>query len=243
MHETVFFNQQFLLYSDAKISAISSAALYGRGVFTTVAIKERKAFLWEKHWRRLNENAAKIGVDLSGFSEDLLVDALDWSFETEKKTNVLMTTAALRELPESFRLSLSPFPVNSASPLAHVKSCNYLESILALEEARKRGFDEAIRLNEKNEIVSASAANIFWISDEKIFTPALTTGCLAGTTREFITENFPVCEKTAEPAELIKADEIFLTSAGIGICPAHYESTGNTNYSMISKLKKILDLL
>ncbi|MEJ7700299.1 MAG: hypothetical protein WKF71_11730 [Pyrinomonadaceae bacterium] len=47
------------------LSAASSAALYGKGVFTTVAIYDSKPFLWEKHWRRLARNAEKIGVDLS----------------------------------------------------------------------------------------------------------------------------------------------------------------------------------
>jgi len=243
MHETVFFNQQFITNFDTKISAISSAALYGKSIFTTIAIKEKKAFLWEKHRRRLNDNAAKIGVDLSDFSEVFLIDALDkiieknkietararitffderasniWNFETEKKTSILITTADQRKLPENFRLTVSPFRINSASPLAGVKSCNYLENILALEEAKNRGFDEAVRLNERGEIASACMANIFWRKDGKLFTPSLETGCLAGTMREFVLENESEIEIKADLESLKNADEIFLTSAGLGIC-------------------------
>jgi 4-amino-4-deoxychorismate lyase len=101
-----------------------------------------------------------------------------------------------------------------------VKSCNYLENILSLEDAKDRGFDEAIRLNEKGEIVSACLANLFWKKDVAIFTPSLETGCLKGTTRGFILENFTVEERKAELIELEKADEIFLTSAGIGVIKA-----------------------
>ncbi|MGI9054205.1 MAG: hypothetical protein ACR2F2_00235, partial [Pyrinomonadaceae bacterium] len=72
MHKFVFFNKQITLNSDSKIAAVSSAAIYGKGVFTTLAVKVRKVFLWEKHWRRLNDNALKIGVDLSSFSEEFL---------------------------------------------------------------------------------------------------------------------------------------------------------------------------
>lgn len=243
MHETVFFNQQFFSNSGVKISAISSAALYGKGVFTTVSIKEGKAFLWEKHWHRLNENAAKIGVDLSEFSEDFLIDTLDkiigknemenararitffdesasgiWKFETGKKTSVLITTADQRELPENFRFTVSPFRINSASPLAGVKSCNYLENFLALEEARNRGFNEAVRLNERGEIASACMANVFWRKGGKLFTPSLATGCLAGTMREFVLENESGIEVETSIESLKNADEIFLTSAGLGIC-------------------------
>lgn len=244
MHKFVLFNQQLLLNSDPKIVAVSSAAIYGKGIFTTLTIKEKKAFLWEKHWRRLNDNALKIGIDLSEFSEEFLTRALErlikkneietararitffdesaskiWDFETERKTSLLITTAGLREVPDNFRLTVSPFLVNSTSPLAGIKSCNYLENILAFEEAQRRGFDEAVRINERGEIVSACMANIFWRKDQKLFTPGLKTGCLAGTTREFVLENESGIEIEAELDVLKTADEIFLTSAGLGICP------------------------
>lgn len=266
MHKTVFFNDRFIHFDEANLSVVSSAALYGKGIFTTAAIKEKKIFLWEKHWRRLNDNAKKVEIDLSEFQEYFLIDTLNnlietnklengraritffdesagkiWNFPTNKKTSVLVTTAEQKKSPENIRLTLSPFRINSASPLAGVKSCNYLENILVLEEAGKRGFDEAVRLNEKNEIVSAVMANIFWVKDERIFTPAIETGCLKGTMREFILENFSVCEKKALIEELAEADEIFLTSAGIGICPAEYEDK-QTKMSAFFQLKTFLDL-
>ena len=129
-----------------------------------------------------------------------------------------MTTGDLREVPDKLRLTVSPFLVNSTSPLAGIKSCNYLENILALEEAKKRGFDEAVRLNERGEIVAACLANIFWRKNEQLFTPSLATGCLAGTTREFVLENETGFETKAGLEVLKNADEIFLTSAGLGIC-------------------------
>jgi branched-subunit amino acid aminotransferase/4-amino-4-deoxychorismate lyase len=117
-----------------------------------------------------------------------------------------------------------------------------MENLLALEEARRNGFDEAVRLNESGEIVSASTANIFWVNDEEIFTPALETGCLNGTTREFLMDNFAVQEKKAPIGELLEAREIFLTSAGIGIRRAHFEKTKETKSSTIPKLNEFFDL-
>jgi branched-subunit amino acid aminotransferase/4-amino-4-deoxychorismate lyase len=117
-----------------------------------------------------------------------------WNFETNKKRSLLITTGDLRKISKDFRLTISPFLVNSTSPLVGVKSCNYLENILALDDAKVKGFDEAIRLNERGEVASACMANIFWIKDEKIFTSDLETGCLKGTTRSLIVENFPVEE-------------------------------------------------
>src|SRR5690606_11692657 len=51
------------------IDAASLAALHGKGVFTTIAIRNSEPFLWEKHWRRLSENAARLSIDLSEHSE------------------------------------------------------------------------------------------------------------------------------------------------------------------------------
>lgn len=267
MHQFIYFDGQIISAIKANLLVISSAALYGRGVFTTMAVKNKAPFLWEKHWHRLNDNAEKIGVDLSEFSEAAVKSSLAelieknkandararitffdgsasqiWQIETNRKTSLLIATADLRSAPDVLRLTVSPFSVNSTSPLAGVKSCNYLENLLALEEAKNRGFDEAIRLNEKQEIVSASTANVFWVKNKKIFTPALETGCLMGTTREFLLENFAVRAVKARLNKIVEADEVFLTSAGIGICPANFDNVKNGNFSAVPELKKFLDL-
>lgn len=242
MRKFVFFDKKILSAVEISLSAVSSAALYGRGVFTTVAIYGKQLFLWEKHWKRLGENAEKIGLDFSGYRESEVKKSLFelieknqiadararvtffdesasriWQFESGRKTKLLITMAAFRAPAENFRLTVSPFRINSASPLAGVKSCNYLENILALEEAEERGFDEAARLNERGEIASAGMANIFWFSDGNLFTSSLKTGCLAGTTREFVLENREVFEVEEKLEALEKAEAIFLTSAGLGI--------------------------
>ncbi|MFN3330821.1 MAG: aminotransferase class IV, partial [Pyrinomonadaceae bacterium] len=86
------------------------------------------------------------------------------------------------------------------------------------------GFDEALRLNEKEEVSSACMANVFWVEDEVVFTPSLETGCLEGTTRAFVIE---ICKDLGIEIYTVKetlnklllADEVFLTSSGIGIVP------------------------
>ena len=52
-----------------------------------------------------------------------------------------------------------------------------------MEERQSREFDEAIMLNERGEIAAATMANIFWVKDGTVFTPALSTGAVAGITR------------------------------------------------------------
>lgn len=251
MHNFVFFNDKILPAENTFLLAVSSAALYGKGIFTTVAVHDSMPFLWGKHWQRLTGNARKLKIDLSEISEQAVINALFeiieknnftrgraritffdesptsiWQTEPKKqknKINLLIQTAEFRPASENFRLSVSPFRVNTKSTLAGVKSCNYLENILAMEDAKAKGFDEAVRLNEKDEIVSACMANIFWKKNDFIFTPSLETGCLEGTTRSFVLENFTVEERAANLSELIEVDEIFLTSAGIGIVSGKLE--------------------
>lgn len=216
--------------------------LYGKGIFTTIAIHGGEVFFWKKHWRRLVDNAAKIGLDLAEHTDRSTRDALEesivasgivdgraritfhddspseiWSDSRKKKITLSIIVAERRVVPQPFKLTASPYPVNSRSPLAGVKSCNYLENILALDEAKQRGFHESLRVNERGHVTSASMANIFWLKGDKLFTPSLSTGCLAGTTREFVLENCVCDEVEAAIDELNDADTIFLTSAGLGV--------------------------
>lgn len=240
-HNFASLNGRIVDSSLLTIPAQSSAAIYGKGIFTTLAIHNGVPFLWSKHRKRIETDSAKLGIDLDEFPEAKTRNALAdliaanankdcraritffddsptalWPYEAACRTSMLITTADFRSVARNFALSISPHLVNSSSPLSGVKSNNYLEKILAKDEAKRRGFDEAVQLNERGEVTSACTANIFWLKDGKMFTPSLETGCLPGTTREFVLENID-CEEVATGIDTLRtADQIFLTSAGIG---------------------------
>lgn len=245
MHELVSFNGAIIGAKDATIGAVSSAALYGDGVFTTVAIVDSEPFLWEKHWRRLHENSGRLGIDISAITENVVRESIEqittangvsagraritffnesstgqWQSDTARNTSILITTAERRTIPESLRLAISPYKINSASPLAGIKSCNYLEKFLALNEARSSGYHEAIQLNERGFVTSACMANVFWLKGNELFTTPQAAGCLAGTTREFVMEQLDCSEVECAIDELKSADAIFLSSAGMGVVEA-----------------------
>jgi 4-amino-4-deoxychorismate lyase len=245
MHKFISYNGEICTSAEAGISALSSAALYGWGIFTSLGIYDSQPFLWSKHWQRLSEYAETVGIDMGDIGEkhvyeDLLgvisankikdararITCFDnaagfWRCASDK-TNVLIATADFRTMPENFSLTGSPYLINSTSPLAGIKSCNYLENLLAWERAKDTGFDEAVRLNERNEVASACVANIFWVKKEKLYTPSLRTGALEGTTRAFVLElarsqGMEHFEVESGVEQLLEAEECFLTSAGIGI--------------------------
>src|ERR1044071_8450471 len=60
----------------ARVAPVSSAMLYGRGVFTTLAIYNSQPFLWSKHWQRLATHATKLDIDHTGCTEKNVGDAL-----------------------------------------------------------------------------------------------------------------------------------------------------------------------
>ena len=242
MDTLVSYNGEICAADDARIGAISGAALYGNGVFTTIAIIGGQPFVWEKHWRRLAENCERLAIDIASLDEAAVHTGLTelisrsgfrdgrarvtifdeaassfWSHATEPKTSVLIIAADRRPVSRPFLLGISPHRIDSTSPLAGIKTLNYLDKHLARSEARNRGFHEAVQLNERGEIVSACMANLFWAKNGEMFTPSLEHGCLAGTTREYVLEDLECREVEVGIEALESADDIFLTSAGVGI--------------------------
>ena len=250
MHPRIIYNHRLLEATKARLPSITSASLYGRGVFTTLAIYGGRPFLWPQHWMRLVEHANRVGVDLSELEEASVSASLAKLIEangvengrsritllrnTERgvwkvkgagapKTDLLIMTGEPHKIgEEGLALTFSPFRINTLSPLAGIKSVNYLDHMICWEEARSRDFEEAVVLNERGEVVSATMANLFWVTDGTIHTPALQTGALAGTTRSRIITlagelSMPFIEGVYELPQLADADEIFLTSAGLGV--------------------------
>ena len=252
MHPVIYLNKVMLEATKARVAPVSSAMLYGRGVFTTVAVHHAKPFLWTNHWARLKDHAKRLSVDCAGCTEQTVGEALNkliavnrvdegrarvillarsgrdiWKTKEPRarKTDLLIMTGEPQKVPAAgMSLAVSPYRANTSSPLMGIRSLNYLEQVLSWEEAQARDFHEAVVLNERGEIVSATMANIFWVKDGTVFTPALATGAIAGVTRGAIVglaekQFIPVVEGAYELGNLVEAEEIFLTSASLGLAP------------------------
>ncbi|HZG50697.1 MAG TPA: aminotransferase class IV [Pyrinomonadaceae bacterium] len=250
MHARIIHNERLLELAKARLPALSSAMLYGRGVFTTLAVYRGRPFLWPEHWARLAAHAERCGVRCDDFDEETTGRALGRLIKENGvrdgrarvtlltrslggvwtdggaggiETDLIIMTGEARPAPEEgLALTLSPYRQNTLSPLTGVKSVNYLERIMAWEEAHARDFHEAVVLNERGEITAATMANIFWVTRGTIHTPALATGALAGTTRARVLAlaeelAFPLVEGMYDTSDLGDADEIFLTSSAHGV--------------------------
>lgn len=117
------------------------------------------------------------------------------------------------------RLILARTRRNEGSPAARLKTLSYLDNVLARNEARAAGADEAAMLNNRGELACAAAANLFWIEDGRLFTPRLECGVLAGITRARLMAAHPVQEVAAGAEALDRAEAVFLTNSLIGVRP------------------------
>jgi len=105
-----------------------------------------------------------------------------------------------------------------------IKSLNYLNSILAKIEANNAGVDEAICLDKNGLVCEGTGENIFMVKEGKIVTPPISTGALAGITRERIMKlaedlGYTVVERNITPNELFNADEVFFTGTAAEVVP------------------------
>jgi len=101
---------------------------------------------------------------------------------------------------------------------------NYLYSILATQDAKQRGFDEAILLDQSGNVSEAPGENIFLVKNNKLVTPSLSSSALDGITRRSIITlandmKLKIKIKKVSKEELRLADEIFLSGTAAEITP------------------------
>jgi branched-chain amino acid aminotransferase len=92
------------------------------------------------------------------------------------------------------------------------------------QAAHERGFDEVILLNEREEVSECTSANIYAAFGNDVYTPPLESGCLPGITREILLTDLLVPgirlqERTLTLADLVNADEVFVTSSTRDVLP------------------------
>jgi branched-subunit amino acid aminotransferase/4-amino-4-deoxychorismate lyase len=99
-----------------------------------------------------------------------------------------------------------------------------LLNVLAAMEARERGANEALLIDTDGHVTEGTSSNVFWVKDDQVFTPPLTSGLLPGITRALV---FELCERLrltageqlARAETLIDADGVFLSLTSRGVVP------------------------
>jgi branched-chain amino acid aminotransferase len=242
IHRNIFHNEQLLPIEKVRLSPGQAGLISGWGLFTTLRIFHGEAFAYERHWRRLEKDAALIRLPMPYTAAKVRVSLHEvirannvsegcariylvynsyghWRSEepTVPQVDLIIYTAPLPQYREPVRLGLREHGRHAGSPLAGVKSISWLQNVWAVAEAQKEGYDEVVLLNERGEVAECTAANIFAVKNGKILTPPLNSGCLEGITRGILFEIAPeagvsIVEQALRPEDLYSADEVFISS-------------------------------
>ncbi|MEI9891611.1 MAG: aminotransferase class IV [Caulobacteraceae bacterium] len=216
--------------------------LLGDGLFETVLFKAGQPVLWEAHVERLGRGCAALGLPLpdgrrlESEARRVIADRrlgsaraavrLTWTAGSggrglarpEPPTPRLAISAAAAPRPETpASVVVSTVRRNARSPSARLKTLSYVDNVLARREAEGAGADEALMLNTAGHAACATAANIFWIVDGRLYTPSLGCGVLDGVLRAKVLSSASVNEVRAGLDAVLQAEAAFLTNSLIGI--------------------------
>ena len=226
------------LYDDpqqATIAGTDHGLVVGDGVFETLKVTERGAFAVRRHLNRLSRSAA--ALELPTPDHGLLRDAIDQVLDgrdfprgklritytggrgplgSEAAYGLPTVIIALAPAVASSPLTsivTAPWTRNEHGALAGVKSTSYAENVRGLGFAANCGASEAIFLNTAGHVCEGTGSNIFMVFGDAVVTPPLSSGPLAGITRELIMEWSRVEERDLTLDEAKSADEVFITSS------------------------------
>jgi branched-chain amino acid aminotransferase len=252
MNKTVSIDGQIVAEQDATISVLDHGLLYGDGLFEGIRVRAGRIFRIEQHLARLQLGARVLGLELPFDGEQLarvVSDTVRAFGQRESYVRLLVTRGegplgvdpttckkptvvcivaeiglfnaeqraqGLAMLTSSYRR-----PNPDVQDVA-VKTLNYLGSVLAKQEVRQRGADEALLLNQSGRVSEAAVANVFVVRGRSLFTPPALDGCLEGINRAAVLEiardlGFSVAERSLGRRDLFAADEVFLTGSGAGV--------------------------
>ncbi len=241
---------------DARVSVFDRGFLFGDSVYETVALVGHRLIFLAEHIDRLERSAQRIYLELPerGAIEQAIRETVVATGDKDARVRVIVTrgvgavdidpasakaphiiviaqplgapTAEALEAGVAVQtVSVSRAAPGSVSPA--VKSGNYLNSVLAIAEARRHGpqVNEAILCAANGSVAEGATSNIFCVERSELQTPALDVGILDGVTRGKVLglarANGIAARELGflSPERLRSADEAFITSAVRGILP------------------------
>lgn len=221
------------------ISAIDHGITVGDGVFETAKVVDNEVFALRRHAERLDRSLAGLGLPAADraviekgiaavLDEPMAFGRVRWTVTAgigplgsdrgDGGFTYIVTASAVPTPPTSTGIVVVPWTRNENAATAGLKTTSYADNVVALAYAKERGGGEAIFANTRGELCEGTGSNIFVVVGEEIVTPPLSSGALAGVTRELVLEwcredGIPIRERSQPIEVLHDADEIFITSS------------------------------
>ncbi len=239
----LFLNGEYVKASEARMDFYSQSLHYGYSVFEGIRSYktvdgDTKIFKAEAHYERLKNSAAALNMPFHWTVAEL-IEATYAILEKNSLQNAYIRPVVYAPANMSFvkneqsfivieawemglflgdqllRVMTSSFqrPNPKGFKIQAKATGHYVNSILASQEAKANGFDEALLLDMNDKVAEGPGANLFFEKDGKLFTPAL-GNILPGITRETVLEvcaqlDIGVEEKFFTIDELKNADAVF----------------------------------
>lgn len=233
--------------TEARVSAVDHGITVGDGVFETVRATGGHPFALTRHLKRLARSAAGLGME--GPDLDLIADGVARAIAANPELDdarvritvtdgagplgsdripgeqtVIVALGGFPAIPEQTDVVLSPWPRNEFGALAGLKTISYADNVRALAYARARGGSEAVFPNVSGNLCEGTGSNVFVVLGGRLLTPPLSSGALAGITRELVLEWYGGEEEDVSMERLPEITEAFLTSTGRDVQPiAHID--------------------
>ena len=243
----IFFNGNYYAKNKSLVKVYDRGLLFGDGIFTTLKVENSVPLFLDQHIARLQSSCQFFGIKFSdpGFSaiitrllkKNQLKDARVkiivsrgydfknriYNYEGEPPTILVLPFPLTLYSPKPVSLCISPDLRGNESIYRH-KTISYLSNLSHKTFAQKNGFNDAITLNWKREILETSTANLFFIIKDKIITPPKELPLLNGIMRQNLLalgsiKNYSFLEDSLTQKELKKVEGCFITSAILEICP------------------------
>lgn len=253
-HSIVWVNGELVSEKEVRASPFDLGLTVGLGAFETMSAYSGKPFLYDQHDERLRKSAAVLSLTVpdssllrqavtgviiaNGLSHQrarvritITAGKVPLSGAAVPSAQLVLVTAVAQPEPKAMaKLVDVDYQIDERSPLAGVKSASYAANVLAYRDAIAKGADEAVIYNHQSELAECSMSNIFLVKGGKVFTPQLSSGCLAGVTRSAVIRlcqqnNISITECKLVKADLEGADEVFITSSARGVQPAQILDT------------------
>lgn len=228
---------------DALVSVFDHGLTVGDGIFETVKATDGRLFALTRHLDRLTRSARGLGLPDPDHDEvrracEAVIEANPMplgrlritytgglsplgSDRGDKGPSLVVALAAATRRPDTTAVITVPWTRNERGALAGLKTTSYAENVVALARAHEQGASEAIFANTVGQLCEGTGSNIFVVVDGQLFTPPLSSGCLAGITRA-LTADWTGAQEADLPMDVLgRAEEIFLTSSTRDVQAVH----------------------
>ena len=239
---------------DAKISVFDRGFLFGDSIYEVTHSQSNHLYFLDEHISRLFESAKIISLKMDKSKNEIISEIIKTIRISNYKNNyirVIITrgegplnldpTVELKNnmiiivkefIPPKRELYINGINLlvpsilrnSSKSTNPEAKTGNYLNNIMAINEAKKIGFDDALMINEAQEITEGSTFNIFFFKKNILYTPHSQSGLLRGITRAKIIEvchqnNINLIETNIDKNFIKDIDEAIICSSTRGVMP------------------------